>query len=465
MKLKFLPALASLFIVVTILSSCMGNSENTIEYPSDASITAFSIGDIETEYPRIINGVDSTVVVTLKGKDYPFVIDQINHLIYNVDSLPYGTNVSAVVTSITADTNYIVYTKNSTSKDTLWTSTDSINFESPVNFKVSSQSGIYGATYRISVNVHRIDPEAMVWSQLASNFPGNEIKKQKAVYFNNKIYVFADTDDQVRVTSTDYSSGIKWSDLKVLNIPDKADYNSTMVWANKLYILAGDKLYCSSDGSSWEVVKGAPLLSLLVSNYYKSDTDKLMIAINKTRTKFIESSDGLSWNETTNVPIGFPKECISYVSYNLPSNTDIQKMLVMGKSDAFDYTITWSRLSTESTWGDNAPSQDKYMLPKLENIAMIHYNDSIYAFGGDGAVNDTTYTAFSTFFMSQDHGINWKSLTEKILFPDVFNMYYNNANGNFSYTIDPNQYLWIMWSGRQYVWKGRINKQGFVIKN
>ena len=465
MKLKLLPALASLFMMAIILPSCMGNNENTIEYSSDASITAFSIGDIETVYPKVINGVDSTVAVTLKGKDYPFVIDQINHLIHNVDSLPYGTNVSAVVTSIIADTNYIVYTNNSTSKDTLWTSTDSINFESPVNFKVSSQGGTYGAIYKVSVNVHRIDPEAMVWSQLASNFPGNEIKKQKAVYFNNKIYVFADANDQVKVTSTDYSSGTKWSDLRELSLPDKADYNSVMAWANKLYILAGDKLYCSSDGLLWEAVKGAPSLSLLVSNYYKSEINKRIIAINKTGTKFIESSDGLSWNETTNVPVGFPKEYILYVSYNLPSNNNIQKMLVTGKSDVFDYAATWSRLSTESKWGDNAPSKEKYMLPRLENIAMIHYNDNIYAFGGDGSVNDTTYTAFSTFFMSQDHGINWQSLTEKILFPNVFNLYYNNANGNFSYAIDPNQYLWIMWSDRQYIWKGRINKQGFVIKH
>lgn len=465
MKLKFLPVLANLFMVIIMLPSCMGSKENNIEYPSNASIIAFSIGDIKTEYPKVINGVDSTVTVTLKGKDYPFAIDQVNHLIYNVDSLPYGTNVSAVTTSITADTNYIIYTKNTSGRDTLWTATDSINFESPVNFKVSSQSGTYGATYKISLNVHRIDPEVMVWSQLASDFPGSEIEKQKAVYFNGKIYVFADANDQVKVTSTDYTSGTQWSELKTLNISGKADYSSVMAWADKLYILVGDKLYSSADGSSWEEVNGVPSLSLIVSNYYKSDTNKLMIAINKAGTKFVESFDGLSWNETTNVPAGFPKENISYVSYDLPSNKNIQKMLIMGKNDSDDYAITWSRLSTESTWGDHTPSQDKYALPKLENIAMIQCNDSIYAFGGDGAVNNTTYTAFSTFFISKDHGINWQSLTEKILFPDVFNTYYNNAHGNFSYTISPNQYLWIMWSGRQYIWKGRMNKQGFVIKN
>ena len=69
--------------------------------------------------------------------------------------------------------------------------------------------------------------------------------------------------------------------------------------------------------------------------------------------------------------------------------------------------------------------------------------------------------AFSTFFKSIDNGITWEAVTENMIFPEEFTSLYEQAKGNYSYTIDKDQYLWIMWSQTGEIWRGRINKFGF----
>ena len=48
---------------------------------------------------------------TLNGSQYKFKIDQVNHLIYNTDSLPTGTDVAHVVCTITSASNGLVTIK------------------------------------------------------------------------------------------------------------------------------------------------------------------------------------------------------------------------------------------------------------------------------------------------------------------------------------------------------------------
>ena len=63
-----------------------------------------------------------------------FAIDQGTRHIYNVDSLPVGTDISKVVVSITSDGIGVFIVAED--KDSLWNETDSLNFEKPIQFKV-----------------------------------------------------------------------------------------------------------------------------------------------------------------------------------------------------------------------------------------------------------------------------------------------------------------------------------------
>jgi hypothetical protein len=49
-----------------------------------------------------------------------------------------------------------------------------------------------------------------------------------------------------------------------------------------------------------------------------------------------------------------------------------------------------------------------------------------------------------------------------MVFPEEFNKLYSSSNGNYSFIVDDKQFIWIMWGSTGEVWKGRINKLGFV---
>lgn len=459
MKIKFLTVITSLLAAAFMITSCLDDNEDETVYSSNSSITAFSIENIETKYTAEVNGKDTTLTATVIGKNYPFVIDQGQRLIYNVDSLPVGTDVKKVVVNITADTPGIVIVAED--KDTVWVSTDSLNFEKPVKFKVMAYSGVFGPTYTASINVHKQVPDSLQWTQINSNFAGNEVKEQKAVTMDDLIYVFTRQDTKVAITTTNINDGRNWTPLQTIDV-DNADYSSAMAWGSRLYILANNELYASTNGTEWSKVNTDAKFSKLIANVHTKDNQKLY-AIN-TENHFMESEDGTTWTVNEEVPLTFPQTHLSYAAYPLVTNTSIDRLTIMGdNSIATDTTtIVWTKLTTETNWADYPVTENgSHYCPKLENIGMIYYNELLYAFGGSGKSYNKDIAAFSRFYYSKDQGVTWNPVSKYVFFPESFTDLYNQANGNYSYIVDKNNFLWIIWSKTGEVWRGRINKLGF----
>lgn len=459
MKIKFLTVITSLLAAAFMITSCLDDNEDETVYSSNSSITAFSIENIETKYTAEVNGKDTTLTATVIGKNYPFVIDQGQRLIYNVDSLPVGTDVKKVVVNITADTPGIVIVAED--KDTVWVSTDSLNFEKPVKFKVMAYSGVFGPTYTASINVHKQVPDSLQWTQINSNFAGNEVKEQKAVTMDDLIYVFTRQDTKVAITTTNINDGRNWTPLQTIDV-DNADYSSAMAWGSRLYILANNELYASTNGTEWSKVNTDAKFSKLIANVHTKDNQKLY-AIN-TENHFMESEDGTTWTVNGEVPLTFPQTHLSYAAYPLVTNTSIDRLTIMGdNSIATDTTtIVWTKLTTETNWADYPVTENgSHYCPKLENIGMIYYNELLYAFGGPGKSYNKDIAAFSRFYYSKDQGVTWNPVSKYVFFPESFTDLYNQANGNYSYIVDKNNFLWIIWSKTGEVWRGRINKLGF----
>ena len=455
MKLRVLNIIVSLFITACTISSCLDSDVVEYEYSSNASITAFSITDsIITYYPASVNGKDTTLSTAVVGSKYPFIINQNEGLIYNPDSLPVGTDISKVVVDITADTQgiYIV-----AEKDSLWEKADSLNFENPIQFKVLAEIGTFGRTYTAKINVHQQEPDSLTWTSIDANFP-KTIKKQKAVYNNNYIYVFAEEGTQVVMTKT--ADGKNWSELTTIDIPASTDYSSVMIWGNQFYILAEKELYTSNDGLQWSKVESAQKITRLLANIDTEHNHKI-IGVDP-ENYYIESEDGVIWNRYETMPTEFPTSQISAVSYALDTNDKLGRIVLIGNNDITTDTITsvWTTLTTETYWTDLLVEDMNYACPKLENSQLIQYNGLLYMFGGP-KLNQGKIQAFEHFYVSQDNGISWKTITEKIMFPQEFNALYEEAEGNYSCVVDDQQFIWIMWSQTGEVWRGRINKFGF----
>lgn len=455
MKLRILNIISCLFVATCIITSCLDEEVVEYEASSNSSITAFSISDIETQYNAVIDGKDTILIDTVIGTDYPFTIDQQAGLIYNEDSLPIGTDISKVVVDITADT-YGIYIVAST--DSLWEDTDSLDFSSPIQFKVLSETGVFGRTYVAKINVHKQVPDSMVWTKINSNF-SPEIQAQKAVFANNNIYVFAEQTSQVAVTSFNIQTN-EWTTLQTIDIPTKADYSSVMIWGNKFFILAENKLYTSENGINWTLVETEQTFGQLTANVHLTSYQKL-IATNQDN-QYIESKDGINWDTYETIPEGFPTKNISFASFPLTTNPSLSRTIVMGenKDSESPSNLAWTQLGSEHDWTALSIEANQYYCPNLENPTMIYYNNQLYAFGGP-AKNNTDIKAFSRFYSSIDDGITWEEKTENVMFPSEFTDLYKQANGHYSWAIDQDNHLWIMWSQTGEVWRGRINKLGF----
>lgn len=455
MKLKVLNIIFSLFIVACGISSCLDSDVTEYEFSSNASITAFSITDsIITSYPAVVDGKDTTLTFSVVGTDYPFIINQKEGLIYNPDSLPVGTDVSKVVVGITADTQgiYIV-----AEQDSLWEETDSLSFEKPIQFKVLSEIGSFGRTYTAKINVHQQNPDSLSWQCLKSNFSKN-IQKQKAVYANKNIYVFAADESGISMTQT--NDGSVWSELVATNLPARADYASVMVWNEAFYILSGNDLYTSPDGVNWEKEGTEQRFSRLLANIHTPYNHKLVGV--DTDNYYIESENGTTWERYEEMPVEFPTGNYASVSYTLNTNEKFSKIVLMGDTNLSNDTTTviWTQLNSETSWTELTLENKTYACPKLENQGLIRYNDKLYTFGGSGQFNGII-KAFSNIYSSEDNGISWKSITSNFMFPAEFNTLYEEAEGNYSYIVDDQQFIWIMWSQSGEVWRGRLNKLGF----
>lgn len=447
MKLKVLNIIFSLFLAVCTITSCMDLSGEEYEYSSNASITGFAI----TDSIVTVIGTDTTTVL---GVYYPFIINQNEGRIYNADSLPVNTDISKVVVNITADTYYIYVVA---AQDSLWESTDTLDFRRPIEFKVLAETGVFGRTYKAQINVHQQDPDSLVWRKMTSEFASN-IQAQKAVCTNSHIYIFAEQESQIAMTSSKTSDGKNWTQLATINIPVKADYTSVMTWNNTLYILADNQLYTSVNGLDWTKVDTEQTFSKLLAN---SENNNKLIGID-TENHYISSKDGIVWEQYDLLPVEFPIGNYTFANYPLGTNPNIDRIVLLGKNEASTdtTTIVWSQLGSENEWTPLTYDNNNHGCPKLENATIIRYNNKLYTFGGSGEYNGNV-SPFNNFFESRDNGISWRTVTKKVMFPEEFTHLYNEANGNYSCVIDNKQYIWIVWGQTGEVWRGRINKMGF----
>lgn len=453
MKIKLLSLIISCFGVFIFLTSCLGDDDE-ITYSDNALINSFSINNIKTVKPFETD----TLTFTVTGTRYPFTIDQLSPVgrIFNRDSLPLYTDITKVVINMG-----ISYMATHTLKDihgedsvAAWSSTDSLDFTNPIYFKVYAPDGITTKEYEVKLNVHKVDPDVMVWKQIEnSNFANFSLTgKQKALIYNEQILVFADNDPQIRILSTPLADGKNWNELTINGLDGKGTYSSATLFNGKVYLVANNEIYSSPDATTWtkENIGAQALLG--------SFSNKL-IGFNTESSLIYGMTDG-TWEQTQNkIPEDFPVDRYNSVTAPLLSNPAIERTVVMGemKNNSDTACVAWTMLSNEENYIGLFPS-NTYACPNLVDIAMVPYDGLLYAFGGKNRdVRGEEIKAFQHFYTSKDSGKTWYTIKEKVVFPESF----LGNNDPFSYVVDNDNFLWIISSGELGVWKGKINRLGF----
>lgn len=443
---------------VWLMSSCLGDSSTTeYELPRDCQISSFTLESSD------VDGLG----------DVKFTIDQLNGLIFNLDSLPYGTEFAKAICTLEYSNESAVSGVELVQEavgDTVITyvDTDSIDFSKPVKFTVTAYDGATKKNYTAWVNIHQVMPDTLEWSQYASRLTDATMKEQKVVpyaYNGQEGYLLyaqpagASLPYRLYFSATDDMHDWEQITLEGLPVDEVVLYQMTL-FNEALYLPSvNGKVYRSTDGQHWSVVENTPYVSYIISNVKDGGRLESILATvveDGDELKFAAMDKSGAWTLGETVPADFP--LIGFGKENYTSHYNSYLMIVGGR--------TLDNQLTNQSWG----TMDGKVWVRLSDIGasyfearegamVITYDEKIYLIGGI----DVEGNAYRDMYESIDKGVTWTKVTAKIILPDNY-----RARGYGSVLVDKDQYINIF-GGKMYangnvlqeIWRGRINRLGF----
>ena len=456
-----------LFSVMLLTVSCLGDDNySDVVYYGDTAITSFSLGTLKrTMVTEASDGTDSSYVADVDCSSYDFYIDQLQKEIYNPDSLPAGTDAAHVICNVTSKNSGVVLIayKNSEGEDSLafFSSSDSIDFTEPREFRVYSNDGSAYRAYNVKVNVHKEYPDSINWHDMGDNQAFTAMSGMKAVAFGGKLLVFGTSQSGTSVYSTSTDGSLAWRELDTNMALDADAYKSAVAKDGYVYTLSGGDVLRSADGETWETMGAAALRQLIAAskqNLYAFASDGRVV---------MSEDDGAIWaadNVVGDLSM-MPADNVSYGSMALATDASSERIIVAGNPDLDNseyaedsVAVVWGKIdeysegSRRHSW-TNFSEDNGYRLPRLSDLCVVVYGGKLVALGGRG-LGTSSAEAFSNFYISEDSGITWHTNGELYL-PENFT---NGDKDVFSMVADEDNYLWIICGGTGKVWRGRLNK-------
>jgi len=438
-------------VVMAVVTSCL-KDDSASTTTDEAAITAFSMGTLKRTYHSTTSsGADTVYTSSVTGSLYSFHIDQLGGVIYNVDSLPVGTDVSRCPLSITTVNSGALYIR-SLVNDSLvrYYSTDSVDFTSPRVFRVMSSSGKAYRDYTVRVGLHQEDADTFSWHAKTAVPLIASMTEMHAVEHGFEKYLFGMVDGSVRVLRM--TNGTDWTTL----MPNVELDNCYVVdHRDALYVTTGGKLYRSDDGSSWSVVGSSVKLDRLLG----AGNGELYAL--GDGVFYCSDDGGHSWEaEVTSDDLNYlPSSDFSCVFTESIVNDSTESVVLAGSRDSYIFpydttSVVWYKLVE---YGEGSPHHDwkfvssysdykHYRLPRLKNLTMVNYNERIVAFGGE-SIGPASIKPFAKFWTSEDYGLTWEVDTS-IKFPKSF----SSSSTSFAAVSDSFGYIWIFCGGTGQVW-------------
>ena len=421
-----------LLVVAIGVTSCLNSSSSEATLYGEAAITSFNLGNVTRYVHKTINGKDSLVKTTLSATTYKFTIDQIQHQIYNTDSLPIGTDVSRALCVIGSRNNSTVFFVDKTDENILrpYSSLDSVDFSTPRKLEVWSSDMKGHTDYTVKVNVHGQDGSLFIWQKMPVSEVLAQLKDVEAHYWAGTMYLEGRMGDMTQIYRVD-DKGLVMMDEettgKLLPPGMKRWIGST---SQEVYGLSDDNdLMVSQDGGvTWE----SDIL----------DDDRHLL----------------------------PVQDIAFVSYPLYYATNTEYALLVGNRSVGDFpddktAMVWRKIvdndeyTPEGFWSYLEPAGDM-ALPRMAHMSLVAYDDGILAIGGEDISEGVFSAPYAQFYQSRDDGITWK-YNNSYQLPDGFD---ENAT-SVGMAVDDDDYLWLFCGGTGQVWRGRLNKLGWQIKD
>lgn len=452
--------LALLLMVVCVMSSCLNSDDTEIITYDDTAVTSVTLGTLKCyRHTLSSQGTDSVYTISVTGSSFPVYIDQLKHEIYNVDSLPVGTDMAHVLMTVNTKNSGVALLKSMTSDSvSVISSTDSLDFTLPRRLIVWSQSGVYKQEYDVNLSAHQEFADSFRWSRLADNEKIAAFSAVKAQTMGDNLYVLGTTPTGVMLQKTSITDGSRWEDVA---LPVALSADAAMIENDgKLYISDKETIYSTADGAAWTTTAAAGIAKLMGA------CQNEMYAMSATGDIMVSKDNGMTWNEDKkdSDKAFLPTQSVSGMVSMTSTNADVSRIVIVGNRDASDYAddttaMVWSKivdknLTDGQPWAYQMFGDRNYKtLPCLSNISAVSYADGIIAIGGKGQASSKV-EGFKQLYYSFDCGITWNN-DIRFAIPEKF------SAETAALAVDKNNYIWIIATGSGQVWRGRLNKLGW----
>lgn len=462
MNIKYITYLFSGLLLFLLFPSCDDNNSTTTDYVSsskDAQIYSFSITAIAPINADSARRAQDSIRFIRVGKTN-FAIDQVAGIIYNPDSLLYGTVLDSVKVAITFNKTYppskVLVTTPDSINGYVWNQTDSISFAKlPVKITVTSQSGNI-KTYNIDIRTHKIDPDIMLWKQMAS-YP-SVFDDSKTILKDNYFYTYAIKGNSTLLYTSDKSSTLSWAEQTLTGFPANVNTESIFLMNGVFYAL--DKTgnaYKSPDGKEWEKLTTGKTLKSILGVLPAADraNDQLLVAYKKAdgncyfgKTKdltTITEVSAISVSSDNRIPDNFPLEkAASYTS--ITTNKSKRMLILTGGQNSAGADLAYTWLIKDSNDGLEMSPFVKNTLFKGAGLSNFVYDGNLYAVSNN------------QFYISVLWGESWTKAPAKQMFDPAI-----AARTGQTVIVDNDNFIWVFGGvsaankGLNDVWRGRLN--------
>lgn len=442
---KFSSLLAAILTILPLASCVNSDNDDDTTYYDDTAVTAFSLGTLKLRnVTKAADGVtDSTYTTTFSGSDYAFNIDQVANTIYNTDSLPYGTDASKVLATITTKNSgtaaFVRQSRSGQDSVVYYVARDSIDFSSPVTLRVYNMGNTAYRDYTVNVNIHQQDGDSFSWSATTGDFA--TVSNRKIVSLGSDMYLFGSENGQ---TVGYKKSGDAWEEI--FTIADANACKNITAFDSKLYTIINNGIWSSDNGSDWEYTATAQGISCIAgasgSRIYTLTGDGISY-----------STDGKTWTADSldDSSSLLPDENVNFASIVSVTDSNVNHLIIIGNRDG--KTVIWSKVEENDNASSNDPwayySDDDYnrkTLPYMQNLRVVAYDYGLLATGGD----------FTKFYHSPDQGLTWDAVTTYDL-PEGL----AGSTASAALATDNDNDLYFSLSGDNRVLIGRLARLGW----
>lgn len=340
-------------------------------------------------------------------------------LVWNKDSMLYGTDLSRVVPRFTfAATPGAAFI---TLADTtcVLTGYDTLDFtKSPIYLTIRSSDRSTTKTYEIRPTVHQVDPDLYTWTRINEGIYPKDDSEQRALELGNTFVLISSNGFSLHAYQS--ADGVNWTDLgEPTGLPDGTKVRQIISQGDTLFYAQDDYLYTSIDAVTWTAYSTAyPIYTTLM---YWNNKVWTLIENNgyQLATWTNDQLDTTSLRPTSDFPISdFATVCFHSASLRERAMI-IGGFAENGKSLNTRWNIEYSRHIPENGgYRLQEFSIDRPSFTSLTGVSVIWYKNQMLLFGG---VDDQMSYFGRDILISNDEGLNWtKADSTKNQLPEVY---------------------------------------------